>query len=90
MALNANQLTKLDNLRSVAGAAESRQLFHYEAGSDAVAAVVTAGYFNDVRGILNVGDRIFLVAADEAAFRVLKVTAVPATGNVTTAALAFS
>lgn len=90
MALDANQLTKIDNLRSVAGAAESRQLFHYEAGGDAVATVVAAGYFNGVRGILNVGDRIHVVAATETAFRVLKVTAVPATGDVTTAALAFS
>lgn len=90
MALNANQLTKVDNLRSVAGAAESRQLFWYEADDDAVATVVAAGYFNGVRGILNVGDRILVVAANGAAFRVLRVTAVPATGNVTTAALAFS
>ena len=88
MALNANQLTKIANLRSVADAAESRQLFHYEAGADAIAAIAAAGYFNGVRGFLNVGDRIHVVCNTEADFRVLKVTAVPATGNVTTAALA--
>lgn len=88
MAYNKDQLSKLANVFPVAAAPESRQLWWYEAGADAIAAVVTAGYFNDARSILNVGDRILVVCNTEADFRVVKVTAVPATGNVTTAALA--
>lgn len=90
MALNKTQLSKVANLNSVAGAAGSKQMWHYHAGADAVTAVVAAGYFNDVRGYLKPGDRIDVVAADGAAFRVLTVGAVPKTGNVTTSAAAFS
>jgi hypothetical protein len=90
MALNKNQLSKVGNLNSVTGAATSRQIWHYDAGADSVATAVAAGYFNDVRGFLFVGDRIDLVAADGAAFRVLRVTAVPKTGNVTVSAAAFA
>lgn len=90
MALDKNQLSKIANLNAVSGAPESRQLWHYNAGTDAVATVTTAGYFNDVRGYLNVGDLILLVGATNAAFRALTVTASPATGNVTVSAAAFS
>lgn len=90
MALNKDQLSKVANLHSVAGAATSRQMWHYNGGADAVATVVAAGYFNDVRGFLAVGDVIIVVAAANAAFRVLTVATVPATGNVTVAAAAFS
>lgn len=90
MALNKNQLSKVSNLNSVTGAAGSRQIWHYDAGADAVATVVAAGYFNDVRGFLFVGDRIDVVAANGAAFRVLTVTAAPKTGNVTVTAAAFA
>lgn len=91
MALNKTQLSKAANLNSIDGAPRSRQLWHYNGGADAVATVVAAGYFNDVRGFLNVGDLILTVAATNAAFRALTVTAVPAAGgNVTVAAAAFS
>ncbi|GEM_PF-1080871 len=90
MALNKTQLSKVANLNSVAGASGSKQMWHYEAGADAVTAVTAAGYFNDVRGYLTVGDRIDVVAASGAAFRVLTVTAAPKSGNVTTSAAAFS
>lgn len=90
MALNKNQLSKVSNLNSVTGAAASRQIWHYDAGADSVATAVGAGYFNDVRGYLFAGDVIHLVAAGGTAFRVLTVTAVPKTGNVTVAAAAFS
>lgn len=90
MALVASQFSKIANLKPPVGQLATRQLFHAECGADAVAAVVTNGYFNGVRGELKLGDRIQIVAANETAFRVLKVTAVPATGDVTTAALAFS
>jgi hypothetical protein len=92
MALDKKQLTKVANLNppTTGDATANRQLWHYESGADNVAAVVTAGYFNDVRGLLEAGDRIMLVANNVADFRMLKVTAAPATGNVTTAALAVS
>lgn len=90
MALDKNQFSKIANLKPPVGQLASRQLFHAECGADAVAAVVTAGYFNAVRGELKVGDRIQIVAATEAQFRVLKVLTVPVAGDVTTAALAFS
>ncbi|MBU1522126.1 MAG: hypothetical protein KJ728_11975 [Alphaproteobacteria bacterium] len=90
MALNKNQLSKVANLHSVTGAAASRQQWHYDATADSVATVVAAGYFNDVRGYLMIGDVINVVAATSAAFRVLTVTAVPKTGNVTVSAAAFS
>lgn len=90
MALNKNQLSKVGNLHSVTGAAASRQLWHYDATADSVATVVAAGYFNDVRDFLMVGDVIHVVAATSAAFRVLTATAVPKTGNVTVTAAAFS
>lgn len=90
MALNKTQLSKISNMNAVAGAATTKQLWHYNAGADSVATAVAAGYFNDVRGFLKVGDVIHLIAATNAAFRVLTVTAVPATGNVTVSAAAFS
>lgn len=90
MALNKTQLSKVANLNSVAGGSGSKQLWHYDAGADAVAAVTTAGYFNGVRGFLKVGDVVHLVAANSAAFRVLTVTAVPKSGDVTVGAGAFA
>lgn len=89
MAYSELQLSKLGNVKPATGRRNDRQIWHYEAGADNLAAVVTNGYFNSARGLLEVGDRIHLVCNNEADFRVLKVTAVPKiTGNVTTAALA--
>lgn len=88
MAFAETQLSKIAELKPASGKQHGRQRWHFEAGADAIAAVVAAGYFNDARGLLKVGDRIDVVCNTEADFRVLKVTAVPATGNVTTAALA--
>ena len=88
MAFGEAQLSKIAELKPAVSTQHGRQLWHFEAGADAIAAVVTAGYFNDARALLKVGDRIQVVCNTEADFRVLKVTAAPATGNVTTAALA--
>jgi len=90
MALVKTQLSKVSNLNAVAGAAGSRQMWHYNGAADTVATVVAAGYFNDVRGFLSVGDVILAVVAANAAFRVLTVTAVPKAGNVTVTAAAFA
>ena len=90
MALNTDTLTKVANLHSVTGAALSRQMWHYDAEADSVATVVAAGYFNGVRGFLQPGDVIHVIAAASAAFRVLTVATVPKTGNVTVTAAAFS
>lgn len=84
MAFAQTGLTKLGNKTG------AKQHWDYNAGADTVATVTAAGYFNDVRGMLRVGDRIDLTAAADTAFRVLSVTAVPSTGDVTVAALAFS
>lgn len=58
--------------------------FRY-ATPDALAAVVTAGYFNDARSQLRVGDVIEVAAGigGTPATDTYTVTAVPATGNVT-------
>lgn len=91
MALDKTQFSKIGNVKPPVDKMATRQIFHAECGADAVAAVVTAGYFNPVREQLLVGDRIHVVAAAETAFRVLKVTAVPVgSGNVVATALAFS
>lgn len=84
MSLVATQLSRIAILNPPAGGNESRSLLHYEAGADTVAAVAAAGYFNDVRELLNVGDRIMVIgnSIDDVAF--LSVLTVPATGNVTT------
>lgn len=90
MALNKQQLSKISNMNAVAGAPESRQLWHYNGGADAIGLIDDAGYFNDVRGFLNVGDVILCVCSTNAAFRVLTVTAVPETGDVTVGVAAFA
>lgn len=90
MALVTSQFSKVQNLNPAAGQSVQRQLFWCEAGADSVATVVAAGYFNSVRNLLRVGDRIHVVAATNTAKRELHVATVPATGNVTTVALAYS
>jgi hypothetical protein len=90
MAFDSKQFSKVQNLNPASGLSVQRQVFWYEGGADAIAAIVTAGYFNSVRNLLQVGDRIMVVCNTIADFRVLKVSAVPATGNVTATALAFS
>lgn len=62
--------------------------FWDHATEDAVATVMAAGYFNDARHHLEVGDAIFSKAGigGTAVFAVLNVTAVPASGDITVAA----
>lgn len=74
---------------SAAGAAGATVLsiFAY-ATDDAAATVETAGYFNNARALLTVGDIILAVMAVGGGTPVLKAytaTAVPASGNVTIA-----
>lgn len=90
MALNKDQLSKTGNLNAVSGAPRSRQLWHYNSGADLIGAVDDAGYFNGVRGFLNVGDVILAVTDAGAKFRVLTVTAVPTTGDVTVSVASFA
>ena len=54
------------------------------AGVDALAAMLAAGYFNDMRARLKVNDVLFLTGAADAAgdFLIVRVTAVPSSGNV--------
>jgi hypothetical protein len=89
MAFAETNLSKIAELKPAPGKSHGRQRWHYEGVADTVAAIVTAGYFNNARKILKVGDRIDIVANNEADYRVLKVTAVPqGAGNVTATALA--
>lgn len=62
--------------------------FYKYATKDAAATVTTAGYFNDARSKLKVNDVIecMAVAGGTGDHLVLRVTAAPATGNVTVAA----
>lgn len=89
MAYLETQLSKIGELKPAPSAGVGRQRWHYEAGADDVATVIAAGYFNAARGLLNVGDRIDLVAATGSAIRFLSVTDVPKeSGNVTVEELA--
>lgn len=58
------------------------------AGTDTMAAMLTAGYFNDLRARLKVNDVFHLVSSVDGTGDLLtvKVTAVPASGNVVVAA----
>lgn len=85
MALDKDQLSKIGNLNAVSGNSRSRQLWHYYAVADTVAAAAAAGYFNDARGFLNVGDMIVVIGDTATDFGILSVTAAPAAGNVITA-----
>lgn len=60
---------------------------HFYSTADTTAAVVTAGYFNDVRDKIKVGDLVLVTAGigGVPATMVLRFVAVPATGNVTIA-----
>lgn len=84
MSLVATQLSRTAILNPPVGEDLSRSLLHYEAGADSIAAVAAAGYFNDVRELLHVGDRILVIGGSIDDFAILSVVTVPATGNVTT------
>lgn len=86
MALNTRSLVRLaqapqGTAGGASGSIQNTSWFYTTA--DAAATVETAGYFNGVRGQLTVGDVI--LAACSASAKFLRVTAVPATGNVTVA-----
>jgi hypothetical protein len=73
----------------VAGTTRTEQISMFTYGTDDAAAVVeAAGYFNTLRGILNVGDQVHasMVLAGAPVFKIYIVTAAPkVTGNVTVA-----
>jgi len=85
MSFAETQLSKVAELKPAPSAKNGRQLWHYEGVADTVAAAAAAGYFNDARGLLKVGDRIVVVGDSATDYGILTVTAAPATGNVTTA-----
>lgn len=84
MAFGEANLSKIAELKPAPSAQIGRQLWHYEAVAETVAACAAAGYFNDARGLLKVGDRILVIGDTGTDFGILSVTAAPATGNVTT------
>lgn len=69
------------------GVANTAVNWYVYASGDAAATITTAGYFNGARDKLKVNDIIFVmaVAAGTGDFLALKVTAAPATGDVTVA-----
>jgi hypothetical protein len=85
MALNLDMLSKAANPIAVTGRARNQSHWHYDSGADNAATVVAAGYFNGAREYLQVGDLILAEVGNNAALRYLRVTAVPATGDVTVA-----
>lgn len=87
MAFAETQLSKLLEAKPAPSALVGRQIWHYEAVADTVAACAAAGYFNEARGLLKVGDRILVIGDTATDFGILSVVTVPATGNVTTAVI---
>lgn len=86
MALNNRALVQDASVPYAADTAPCN--FYKYASADAAATIVAAGYFNNVRDKLKVGDIIEAVAlaGTASADRLeLVVTAAPATGNVTVA-----
>jgi len=81
MAFSEAQLTKVHTLKPASGQQNERGLWFY-AEAATLAAIAAAGYFNDMRGKLQVGDQIIVRATDGLGH--LEVAAAPETGNVTT------
>jgi hypothetical protein len=86
MALNKRALVLYCSVPHTADAAPVN-FYKYAHGVDAMATIIAAGYFNDVRDKLKVNDHIsfMAVAAGTGNYGEATVTAVPATGNVTVA-----
>lgn len=85
MAFLAVNMSKLENLPPPDDTSVSNSLWFYRT-TQPLSAVTAAGYFNDHRSYLDVGDLIHVQASD--GFHTVKVATVPATGNVTTSVLA--
>lgn len=71
------------------GTGTGKTNFYSYASPDALATIIAAGYFNNIRDKLAVNDQIWIVAAAgaTAVTAIVKVTAAPASGNVTVAVL---
>lgn len=68
---------------SVIAYANGFTLWHY-ATSETMAAITAAGYFNDVKTLMNAGDVVIINASDNTSIKKIAVSS----GNLTTAALA--
>jgi hypothetical protein len=90
MAFVPDALTKVSMLNGPAAHAVTPDpgLWYYDSGADNLAAVVTAGYFNNARNdfLGPPAGKNLLMAICSDGFRILRVTA-PVTGNVTVTAL---
>jgi hypothetical protein len=85
MALNTRSLVRLTQApQGTAGGASgsAQNTIWFYATADAAATVEASAYFNGVRAQLTVGD--IILAACSASVKLLRVTAVPASGAVTT------
>jgi len=86
MAHYAKSLTRFSSAVLSAASVAATSLFFLPT-SDALATVLADGYLNDSRAQLNAGDIVFVASAEGGTvdWAVLKVTASPSSGNVTTA-----
>jgi len=84
MALVAAQFSRTALLNSPAIGQFDRSFLHYEAAADTLADVVAAGYFNGIRRLLRVGDRILVVGRNILDIAFVAVLTVPLTGDITT------
>lgn len=71
-------------LERVAGG--RRKLYIYDAGADAIAAVIAAGYFNALGNELDKGDVIIVVGAGQTTVDLIIVTSADRAAAVTTSA----
>ncbi len=85
MAFEKRALARCATSQHAAGASAS---MYFHSTADAVAVVLAAGYFNDARDTLSVGDIIFCVADNGGTSDILMllVKTVPASGDVTVSA----
>ncbi len=67
---------------SVIAYANGFTLWHY-AANETMTTITTAGYFNDVKTLMNAGDMVIINASDKTSLKVIGVTS----GNITAGSL---
>ncbi len=87
MALNKRSLIRVASIPYQSGGTTKKQNRYAYATTDALSSVVANNYFADIRDTLQVGDVIEVTAGLGATTEteLIRMTAVPATGNVTSA-----
>lgn len=80
MAFNEDKISKLSNLSPPSSTTPSASFWVYE-GAETLAVQVAAGYFNNWRDQLQVGDKILVIGTN--GVELITVATVPAAGNIT-------